>query len=256
MNDIYEPLEIYRDSLRDLHRQNTEEYFRDLVARSGVDVQANAKTVGEIRKTDREIAGADGRRRRWSVVRTLCWLLAIAAVVAIVANFAWGGEPFLEPEHIALCGAGALGLVLFATLVAAKKIKELQKALDALAKKRQELLATAWEQMAPLNRLFDWDIPAKLIRKTAPRIELDPFFTEGRLRDLYATYQWDDSINRNRSVLCSQSGEINGNPFVLCNTLTYEIIGKKYVGHLTIHARRTRTKREICARAPSSAARC
>ena len=235
MNDIYEPLGLYRDSLGELHRQNTAECFQELVDRSGVDVKANAGTNGEIRKVDKEIATADGRRGRWSAVRVLCYLVAAAAVAAVVVNFAVADVPFLEPLHVALCVAGAIGLVLFGTLVAGKKIKALQQILDKLAARRKELVATAWEQMAPLNRLFDWGIPAKIIQKTAPRIALDPFFTEGRLKDLYGTYHWDDSVNRNRSVLCSQSGEINGNPFVLCNTLTYEFIDKEYTGHLTIH---------------------
>lgn len=93
----------------------------------------------------------------------------------------------------------------------------------------------AWEQMAPLNRLYDWDVLTRMMTETVPRLEFDPYFTEQRLADLRQVYGWDDTFNAVRSVVYSHSGLINGNPFVLCRTRKMEMGTKTYYGHKTIY---------------------
>ena len=68
--------------------------------------------------------------------------------------------------------------------------------------------------MEPLNALYTWDIPVKLIQATVPRLEFDPYFTNERLWSLQRQYGWSDDFNRDKSILFAQSGLINGNPFV------------------------------------------
>ena len=93
----------------------------------------------------------------------------------------------------------------------------------------------AWSQMAPLNRLYDWDVLTRMMSKSVPRLEFDPYFTTQRLADLRKSYGWDDSFNAERSVVYSHSGLINGNPFVICRTRKMEMGTKTYYGSKTIY---------------------
>lgn len=106
---------------------------------------------------------------------------------------------------------------------------------DKLTAKVDKLKKEAWQQMAPLNNLYDWDVLTRMMTKTVPRLEFDPYFTTQRLADLKATYGWSDSFNAGRSVVYSHSGLINGNPFVICRTRKMEMGTKTYYGEKTIH---------------------
>ena len=106
---------------------------------------------------------------------------------------------------------------------------------DSLTATAGKFKAEAWEQMSPLNRLYDWDVLTRMMSKTVPRLEFDPYFTTQRLADLKMTYGWDDSFNAERSVIYSHSGLINGNPFVICRTRKMEMGSKTYYGSKTIY---------------------
>jgi hypothetical protein len=238
-DDVYEPLARYRDAFKAEHARNTSECFEALVSRSGIDADANAGTVAEIRTLERQAAASDARRVRWKNVRllTVCLVIACAAglVLYVLPRVSDIQPPLAVDGPWALaCLAGAAGGILLtvsklnAIIRAAEaRLRELR---DALAQKTQE----AWAQLAPLNRLYDWDTVARLIQKTVPRLALDPYFSCGRLDELRRTFGWDDAFNRDKSVLFAQSGAINGNPFVLAETLDYRMAEKTYTGTLSI----------------------
>ena len=240
MDDIYEPLSRFRDELRDKHAENTAALFDELVAKSGVDVPANTETVSAVRELESSIAGETSRRDRLKLANGLSVFLAIAAGIALVANIVCAvdpdevGQPFLDLAQSAIALiAGALGGGLSAKRFR-PRLRDAEARIADFSGKRDAAERDAWEQMAPLNALFDWGLPARIIHQTAPRIEFDPYFTEGRLRDLRQTFGWDDSFNQGRSILFSQSGEINGNPFVVAETLSCHMRPKTYSGSLDI----------------------
>ena len=113
-------------------------------------------------------------------------------------------------------------------------VKALRESVARLGSALDAAEAAAWEQMEPLNRLFDWGLPAEIAHRTLPRIEFDPLFTAGRLRDLRETFGLDDELLGSRSVLGTASGEISGNPFVLADTLAMRWTTKTYHGSLDI----------------------
>ncbi len=127
--------------------------------------------------------------------------------------------------------AGALALVL---LKLNPLINDVTARLDRLKNQRNTKLQAAWQQLTPLNRLYDWDILAKLVQKTVPRVALDPYFSNGRLDELRNTFGWNDQFNQGRSVVFAHSGVLNGNPFVVARTLDHWIGTKTYHGSLQI----------------------
>ncbi len=239
IDDVYEPLSLYRDSFKDEYAKNTAAFFEALVLASGVDESANRETVAAIRSLEKEIAKNTFSSSNWKLLRILTVLLLASAVVVIGLFLGH----LVSPESVST-DPGLFWLLMgIATLISTgfflqKKLNPRIRALgERLALQKEELaikMREAWAQLSQLNRLYDWGMFAKLIQQTVPRLVLDPFFSLARLHELRESFGWDDYFNADKSVVFAQTGEINGNPFVLAETLDFEWGQKTYHGSLTI----------------------
>jgi len=227
IQDVYEPLGAYRDEFRDKFARLTREKFRELTERSGIDVDANRRQVAVVERLQEKLASARNRRSTFGILMALAFVGCVFAFVFLAMS------ENLTTEAQAGCGIGAvagfaLGLwmvVLYHNVSGRIKALEVEEA----AERRK-----AWEQMAPLNRLYTWDVTVKLIEATVPRLEFDPFFTAKRLRDLQRIYGWDGSFNDGKSIVFAQSGVINGNPFLFGEYLEQDWGEETYYGSIQI----------------------
>lgn len=228
--DIYDPLKEYVNVYRDKFKEVAEKTFAELAAEAQVDVGKNRDTCRRIYSEEDSLSKVMTSIRWQKVWRVLLWL---CVVVGFIVGFTmYDVLDYVDLLIVGFVIFGALGL-LFTDIN--PKIKEMKSERDKLAAKVDELKKEAWQQMAPLNNLYDWDVLTRMMTKTVPRLEFDPYFTTQRLADLKATYGWSDSFNAGRSVVYSHSGLINGNPFVICRTRKMEMGTKTYYGEKTIH---------------------
>ena len=139
------------------------------------------------------MADIASRITRWTV---LCVILWIGAVIGFAVAYVKRNE--FPIEQLLLIGGGAVLAVVFLLVKVHPTLKSLRSERNDLAQKVDDLRNTAWEQMAELNKLYDWDILTRMMSKTVPRLEFDPYFTTQRLADLRATYGWNDSFNEGR----------------------------------------------------------
>lgn len=207
IEDVYEPLARYRDEFRRKFATLVRKKFKELTARSGIDVKANRALVAEINRLRSEADSACDKKSWYGCLMTVGFVGAgVAFAGAIVTN---GTDRLIQGLCIlGIVAGGGLGMAMIPRFNAlAERITNLESKIDA--KKR-----IAWQQMEPLNRLYTWDITVKLIEATVPRLAFDPYFTADRLASLHRQYGWDDSFNDGKSILFAQSGVINGNPFV------------------------------------------
>lgn len=228
--DIYDPLKEYVNVYRDKFKEVAEKTFAELAAESQVDVGKNRETCRRIYSEENSLSKVMTSIRWQKVWRVLLWLCV--AVGFIVGFTMYDVLDYVDLLIVGFVIFGALGL-LFTDIN--PKIKEMKSERDKLTAKVDKLKKEAWQQMAPLNNLYDWDVLTRMMTKTVPRLEFDPYFTTQRLADLKATYGWSDSFNAGRSVVYSHSGLINGNPFVICRTRKMEMGTKTYYGEKTIH---------------------
>lgn len=228
--DIYDPLKEYVNVYRDKFKEVAEKTFAELAAEAQVDVGKNRETCRRIYSEENSLSKVMTSIRWQKVWRVLLWLCV--AVGFIVGFTMYDVLDYVDLLIVGLVIFGALGL-LFTDIN--PKIKEMKSERDKLTAKVDKLKKEAWQQMAPLNSLYDWDVLTRMMTKTVPRLEFDPYFTTQRLADLKATYGWSDSFNAGRSVVYSHSGLINGNPFVICRTRKMEMGTKTYYGEKTIH---------------------
>ena len=233
IEDVYEPLKKYRDSFREKFSELTAQKFRELLEKSGVDFEANRKLVAEIKDLKNK---SSDKSRTSTMLVFACVLLIVAAVACGFIAYSYS----LEPEKIACLVAVCVASCILA-FFAAKKCVELGKQINALKSLISKKTDEAREQMRPLNELYTWDIPIALIEKTVPRLNFDPYLTTQRLDDLKEIFGWDDSFTDGKSILFSQSGVINGNPFVFGEYLKMVWGTKTYTGYKTISWRESVT---------------
>lgn len=234
MKAVYKPLQAYANEFRGKFAEILAGTFRELVDASGIDVSANKKTVAELRSVEKDLSEGGTNLSCLRFCRTFLWIVA-------VAGFGIPVFLFFEKEILDNClwilivgpAAGTIALILIFGLIN-DKIKMLRERVSKLTEKSKNLKKLAWNQMAPLNRLYDWDLTLRMISKAVPAIEFDPFFTQRRVLDLREIYAWDDSFNNERSVIFANSGTINGNPFVFCKTLEMAWGTRTYYGEKRI----------------------
>ena len=228
VEDVYEPLPLYRDVFRENFRDNAGKFLEDLVAKSGVDLAANASTVRDVCALAAQLEKAETARAGWGWAIGLSLVGLVAIAIGVIANVSEGGEVANGFIALMLAGGAAVLALLFGVFIPRHRhYDEVAKAVKVRLEARK---AVAWEQMAPLNALFDWGDAARIIEKTVPRLQFDPFFTEGRLSELHDLFGWSDAFNDGKSVLGAQSGEINGNPFVFGRLLQMDWGCKTYSG--------------------------
>lgn len=215
---------------RDKFEQVAKDTFARLAEEAQVDVKANEETCRHLYDTEKIHSKVDETHGWYIFYWVALW--GIVAGGPLWALFKYHDLSVWALILIGVAVAGALWLQL--TKVNPRR-KELQEQLNNLQQTINQYRDEAWQQMWPLNRLFDWDILARMMSQTVPKLQFDPYFTTQRLADLQQVYGWDGSFNEGRSVLYSHSGLINGNPFVLCRTRKMVMSTKTYEGSLTIY---------------------
>ena len=222
IEDINEPLDLYRTRFKDEHARHTAELFESLRQAAGVDEAENAETVRVLRGLEAELAAAQRSSGWWKFVRVVAW---VAGGISLLLAFTQPGTWWLVGG---LAGAALAGFLIFSKLNAL--VADLAAQQAELQMRVADQKAAAWAQMAPLNGLYRWEFLAKLFRKTVPRIEFDPYFSDGRLDELRRSFGWTDEFNQDRSILFAHSGVLNGNPFVVARTLHHWMGEKTYHG--------------------------
>lgn len=245
--EITSPLDAYTGHFRQANVEAAEAVLNELIRLAGIDVEANTSLCGEIHELEKGIRHGSSQGTKKKLLRAL--LILLSAVC--------GALPLLGLGHLTLPNdLPDLKLPFYVHIISAilsaagfwyifKKlnpaIAELTGHLKQLKEECDRKIAAAWDQMHALNELFDWSTVAEVVRRTVPNIVLDNFLTRERLDDLRNVYGWNDGFNRDKSILFCHSGDLNGNPFVLAESLDYRMGTKIYTGSLSISWREQET---------------
>lgn len=228
--DIYDPLDEYAGKFRPRFEQVAKETFAQLAREANVDVAANRETCRLLDMTEDELG---------SVKSSINWTTFLCVVLwcglAVGGWVLYSQWQVIDSWYVVGIGVAMVTALILLLAKVHPRLSQLKDERDNLQDKAEQYKAEAWRQMEPLNRLYDWDVLMRMMTQTVPRLEFDPYFTTQRLADLQEIYGWDGSFNKERSVIYSHSGLINGNPFVLCRTRKMEMGSKTYQGSKTIY---------------------
>lgn len=232
---LLEPLQAYKQYYEQECRQNAEEAFDELLKRSGISLGENRATVAaynakmaKVNELNALLSRNRGAKIFLIILAVLGVILAFVGVSMLVnGSYIWGSI---------LLAFGILSAV-FSIVFIFGKLDPLLKKLGEEREKRQgeadKYLKEAWEQMAPLNALFDDAVTKQLIEKTIP-IKLDANFNMRRYDYLCAKYGFGEPNDPERSTIGILTGEIGGNPFVIDRELVHTMGMCTYSGSIVI----------------------
>lgn len=232
------PFDAYNREYKNLHKMNVSMYFEGLVDKAGVDRDANKKTIIDIADIRKQIEELNKKKsgKGFLVFLVILGMVAIPVMMGIFWYlYAQGSVKLFLPliPSFALVPSYVLFFMLLRRLSHQIRILEEKKA--KLEKQLNDLTKLSWEQMAALNKMYDWHMAAELVNKTIKLLELDNNFNPKRYELLNRKYGFGESKAANTSTAFVQSGSILGNPFVFSTANVQEWGKKTYTGHLTIH---------------------
>lgn len=233
--EILTPVEMYRTRLKAEHAKNTIQYFNDLFERSGVDEASNKKLVQQIHQLEKKISEVNSVLKKWKFFRTMIYIaIGVGALFDVLWLISVWGQYFHFSSLLAALGTLAMVAALFLFKPVQKKIEIFGDYLEKLNEELKTKLASAWEMMEPLNRLYRWDSVAEIVMKTLPIMLIDRYVSQKRLDQLRDLFGWSGNSSDSSSVLACQSGVVNGNPWVVVEKLNQSWKMKTYTGSLTI----------------------
>lgn len=200
---IYDPLEEYEKKYKNLHHENTSQFFRELVQQSGVDIEQNRETVRLYNQYKENLAKLKKKRN---------WLRFLRVIMCITVL-----------------------LIPLVILKTTPKVRQLRKEIEEADQKADELLEKAHGQMLPLNKLFTDSDALTLIESTIPLMSFDSCFSVEQETDMKINYDFCDHDENEQSTLDVLAGKYNENPFLFENKLIHTMGTETYHGYKTIH---------------------
>lgn len=228
IENILTPLDQFQE-YKEKFRGIAEKTFDELTTASGIDPEANRTLCRELQDLRSNNEKTAKTLKWWTVLCVFMYIVAAVSVITCISKGFQNG--WLVPTLCIVLAVAMLVLLFWKIHPIIKKYKSIKNEQETLIKNKEQ---EAWEMMAPLNQLYDWDVFNRMMTQAVPRLEFDPYFTNQRLADLVNSYGWDENFSKERSVVYSHSGLINGNPFVIARTRKMEWGTKEYKGELTV----------------------
>ncbi|MBO4623755.1 MAG: QueT transporter family protein [Bacilli bacterium] len=231
------PFDAYNREYKNMHKENVSMFFEGLVDKAGVDRDANKKTIIDIAGKRKEIEELEKKKRGNGFLKFLLIFGLVAFSIATIVLWYFG---IVKKIHIIIPIVASMLLVaiyvLFIHLIkkVTGKMRDIATKLAKLKAELDDLIKLSWEQMAKLNKMYDWSMAASLAHKTVKLLELDDNFNPLRYEMLCKQYGLLDNKDSARSTSFVQSGSILGNPFLFSTFIIQDWGRKTYHGQLVI----------------------
>lgn len=237
-SELLSPYKYFNSRLQKDFAKKNAEYFDGLVKRSKIDVEENRRTVKKYKNAEKLAEKAQRKLKSAKGLKTFLIVLAVIFIIGVgVGVIMLLNEEAPLPASIAVT-AGCAVMAIFLFIMALGKVgglvKKRKKEYDSLSKDAEKIKALAFEQMAPLNGLFDWNMFADVMDASVPVIKMDKYFDVEKYAYLHEKYGFDDDIGENASTQYLLSGSIIGNPFLIKRDRVCTIEKKEYFGSIVI----------------------
>lgn len=246
MKEILEPLKEYQRYQKEFD-QKVEDTFKELLQKSGVDIEKNRETVKNYNHVDKTLKA---NMKKLSAIKGLKSFLIFLSVAGGISMLIGAFLTYGAVKNTTSMLSGILPLVIGAvvmiasiliiTLVLRKKIKSYKMVVGELRENAQSFLDEAWEQMSPLNRLFDAKITYNLINSLGTIVQLDDYYSVLHEVYLHNCCQLPYFSSNDNSTINMVVGTIADNPFVISRELATEMRTKVYKGSMVVSWTETR----------------
>lgn len=223
---LLSPLDYYDTELKALHENKVKDYFNNLVLKSGINIEENRNSIKELKRLKLELEKINKKIGKYRFLKVLSIILI--CLISLI------GYSFLEAYAFIITAALLLFYILFLRKKLNAVIKDSNTIKDNLTNKIKEVTELTWRQMAPLNCLYDWNIPSTIVTQAVPLIQMDKYFDADKFEKLHEKYGFNENTDKDRSTVCVQSGSILGNPFLICKDHVKRMGTKAYSGSIII----------------------
>ena len=240
---LFKPSDLYKNKLKDVYHLAAGQYYDHLGKEAKINLEENAHLVDEFNKASDRVTKANKvlaslkSKKGGLTFGVVMFFILGTVLLALGIALPIMGESLL---FILMCLGGLIfiGLGILFINIIVKKIKPQihdQAAVVAkLEKEKQDALSKCYDSMKSLNSMLDWNMPAIVMERCTPIIDLDPVFSVERFEYLKQKFGIDISSDENASITGVLSGNIQGNPFILAKMFNCSYHGKVYTGQLTI----------------------
>lgn len=235
----FDPLAAYEQQFAPAYAKASAELFDTMVTAAGIDVDANEVLNLRINRASEELSAQASALRKLQWQRALaivggCLAVALPWIVSAIANsqgmfLLWWGWLIT-----ALVAAGLATFAFRAAYVLTPVIRSSKTQVAETTATRDSYIAEARRGLAPLQHQYRWNMLDGLSESSIPGLKLDQYVTYTRQDDLSLNYGLANPIGSNSSVLATQSGTYQNNPFVLFQVLNFQMGWKTYTGAITI----------------------
>lgn len=199
---IYDPLEDFESKYKDIHFENANKFFENLVQQSEIDIEQNRETVRLYHEYQENSEKLKENLNWLSFLRVLMCITVLLIPIVIIKT---------TPE-----------------------IRELRAEIEEAEKRAEELLAEANDQMLPLNKLFTDRDALNIIESTIPLMSFDEYFSAKQEADMKINYDFSECKEKEQSTIDVLAGNYNENPFLFENKVIHTMGKKTYHGHKEI----------------------
>lgn len=249
---ILEPQKMYDSFLKQNHEVNSQNFIDDLIKKANVNIADNRINAKKIDKETKSLNEIKSTRKKTKLLGIFCIVISVIALlvglVYISLNFIDDYEMIVSKTLLILIPILSIllgtTLLLVYFLVIRKKTKKLDSNILYLEDKINKLKEIGYDQLKPLNDLFDFGMSSEIINKTSPLIQIDKYFDNKKWSYLKTHYGFEENNDKDSSIIFLLSGSIVGNPFLIKRTKEMTILKHKYTGSLTISYTETYTDSE------------
>ncbi len=248
---ISNPYREYFSKFKGQIEEESNKYFDELVVKSAINKEKDATLKSEHDRLEEDLNNKTKTNNKAKNKKTLFVVLDVISIVAalvfaflVITGFT-SHETYLNAIYIALIvifvGLAIWGLVYIIKKLS-KAVKDSKNEKDEAEKKLKEKEAEMSANMRCLNSLFDYNMSNEVITRAIPILELDKIFEISRYSYLCDKYNFDKDYEQNKSILATQSGNIEGNPFLLYKELEMGMREHTYEGSLVVTVRKRDSK--------------
>ena len=236
MSSLFNPCQLYFDTLEKKVTEESEKFFNKLLEQSKINVEENKLLSSKYEESIKNLNDSKQLLNRFKTIKVIFIILIVVfSFTNIIFLFSeiyngFSNLLFFIPTFIIL-----LTLIIFFIiylLTRNKKQINIHTEKSSFHKKESdELLAKCNSQINPLLSLFDYSDPDIIFEKITPLISLDHIFNKKKLAYLNEKGGIPcENTNSDSTTLYLKSGSINSHPFFIVKTRNHYMRSKTYHG--------------------------
>lgn len=172
-DDIYDPLDEYVNTFQPRFEHVAKDTFAQLAKEAQVDVDANRQTCRLLYDAEKSLGAVKSHIGWTTFLCVILWCCAAIGIFVICKDYGT-----MSPAIATAVLLSVLAAVILLLSVIHPRLKRLKAERGDLKQTVAQHKDEAWEQMAPLNRLYDWDVLTRMMTETVPRLEFDPYLPQ------------------------------------------------------------------------------